>query len=127
MIVNIMNILITTASEISSEKLILFLLKNKKYNIKCTELSKFKESCNKDLDIAFNNLEDSKNINFLIDKSEKAVIIETKIAPIAKKNMIKVGIKNSAIKKLIPIKNQIKYILINLSMFNYKKLKLKAP
>ena len=44
MIVNIMNILITTASEISSEKLILFLLKNKKYNIKCTELFKFKES-----------------------------------------------------------------------------------
>ena len=39
MIVNIMNILITTASEISSEKLILFLRKNKKYNIKCTELS----------------------------------------------------------------------------------------
>jgi len=65
-----MNILITTASEISSEKLILFLLKNKKYNIKCTELSKFKESCNKDLDIAFNNLEDSKNINFLFDKSD---------------------------------------------------------
>ncbi len=70
MIVNIMNILITTASEISSEKLILFLLKNKKYNIKCTELSKFKESCNKDLDVDFNNLEDSKNINFLIDKSD---------------------------------------------------------
>ena len=70
MIVNIMNILITTASEISSEKLILFLLKNKKYNIKCTELSKFKEFCNKDLDITFNNLEDSKNINFLFDKSD---------------------------------------------------------
>ena len=34
-------------------------------------------------------------------------------SPIAKKNMIKVGIKNSAIKKLTPTKNQIKYILIN--------------
>ena len=70
MIVNIMNILITTASEISSEKLILFLSKNKKYNIKCTELSTFKESCNKDLDVVFNNLDDSKNINPLIDKSD---------------------------------------------------------
>ena len=70
MIVNIMNILITTASEISSEKLILFLRKNKKYNIKCTELSAFKELCNKDLDVVFNNLEDSKNINPLIDKSD---------------------------------------------------------
>ena len=39
-------------------------------------------------------------------------INETIKAPTAKKNITKVGTKNSAIKKLTPTKNQIKYILI---------------
>ena len=71
MIVNIMNILITTASEISSEKLILSLSKNKKYNIKCTELSTFKESCNKDLDVVFNNLDEIRSSKIQISQTYK--------------------------------------------------------
>ena len=55
--------------------------------------------------------------------SEKAVIAETRIAPMAKKNIIKVGIINSAITNTAPIKNHIKYVLIK-SPFIFEALKV---
>ena len=49
-------------------------------------------------------------------------MIDTIIAPIAKKKRTKEGIKNSAIKKLTPIKNQNKYMLIKFSIFFCQKI-----
>ena len=120
MIVNIMNILITTASEISSEKLILFLRKDKKYNIKCTELPKFKESCNKDLDIAFNNLEDSKNINFLIDKSD-ILIHFTRSGFLIDNNSLNMYLRNTYNLLFSAIQKGVKKIIFisDLDIFNY--------
>ena len=125
MIVNIMNILITTASEISSEKLILFLLKNKEYNIKCTELSKFKESCNKDLDIAFNNLEDSKNINFLIDKSD-ILIHFTRSGFLTDNNSLNMYLRNTYNLLFSAIQKGVKKIIFisDLDIFNEIKLSI---
>ena len=120
MIVNIMNILITTASEISSEKLILFLRKDKKYNIKCTELPKFKESCNKDLDIDFNNLEDSKNINFLIDKSD-TLIHFTRNEFLTDNDSLNMYLRNTYNLLFSAIQKGIKKIIFisDLNIFNY--------
>ena len=120
MIVNIMNILITTASEISSEKLILFLSKNKKYNIKCTELSTFKESCNKDLDVVFNNLDDSKNINPLIDKSDILIhFAKSKIS--TDSNSLNIYLRNTYNLLFSAIQKGIKKIIFisDLDIFNY--------
>ena len=120
MIVNIMNILITTASEISSEKLILFLSKNKKYNIKCTELSTFKESCNKDLDVVFNNLDDSKNINPLIDKSD-ILIHFAKSKIITDSNSLNIYLRNTYNLLFSAIQKGVKRIIFisDLDIFNH--------
>ena len=119
MIVNIMNILITTASEISSEKLILFLIKNKKYNIKCTELSVFKESYNKDLDVVFNNLQDSKNINLLIDKSD-TLIHFAKSKFITDNNSLNIYLRNTYNLLFSAIQKGVKKIIFisDLDIFN---------